>query len=149
MRSILDDETRDELLERLGKLTPDTRPAWGKMTPSQMMEHTARIFDMATGRKPTKQVFIGKAISWIFKKQFLSEKPFKPNGPTGPDFKVKDQPEFESTRARLIELINEFHDIGESGLDGRVHAFFGPLTAKEWGESQYKHLDHHFRQFGV
>ena len=131
MRSILDDETRDELLERLGKLTPDTRPAWGKMTPSQMMEHTARIFDMATGRKPTKQVFIGKAISWIFKKQFLSEKPFKPNGPTGPDFKVKDQPEFESTRARLIELINEFHDIGEIGLDGRVHAFFGPLTAKE------------------
>lgn len=149
MRSILDDNTRDELLKRLDRLTPDTRPIWGKMTPSQMMEHAARVFDMATGRKPMKQVFLGKALSWIFKKEFLGEKPFKPNRPTGPDFKIQDQPEFESTRARLTELINEFHNLGESGLDGNVHGFFGPLTGKQWGETQYKHLDHHLRQFGV
>ena len=149
MKSIFEKDTHAELLERLGKLTPSTPPEWGKMRPSQMMEHTARALEMAVGRKPTEQAFIGKAISWIFKKQFLGEKPFGKNGPTGPDFIVKDDPDFESTRARLTELINEFHHLGDSGLDGNIHGFFGRLTGKEWGESQYKHLDHHLRQFGL
>ena len=149
MKTIFDDEARAELIERLGRLTPETRRQWGKMTPGQMMEHTARVLDMATGKKPMKQIFLGKMLSWIFKKEFLGEKPFKPNRPTGPDFIMKDDPEFESTRARLSELITEFHGMGESGLDGNVHGFFGPLTGKQWGETQYKHLDHHLRQFGV
>ena len=149
MKTIFDADTHSELVERLEKLTPETKNVWGKMSPSQMMEHAARVLDMATGRKPIKQAFIGKVISPFFKKQFLSEKPFSPNSPTGPDFKIKDQPDFNSTRARLRELIDEFHRLGPTGLDGNVHGFFGPLTGKEWGESQYKHLDHHFRQFGV
>ena len=149
MKTILDPEIHNELLSRLASLEPQAVAEWGKMSPSQMMEHTSRVLDMATGRKPTKQIFIGKALSWVFKNEFLSEKPFKPNRPTGPDFKIADQPEFESTRTRLSELITEFHNLGESGLDGNVHAFFGPLTGKQWGETQYKHLDHHFRQFGV
>ena len=114
-----------------------------------MMEHTARVLEMGTGTKPMKQIFLGKVLSWAFKKEFLSEKPFKPNRPTGPDFKIANEPDFEFTRRRLCELINEFHNLGESGLDGNVHAFFGPLSGKQWGETQYKHLDHHLRQFGV
>ena len=35
------------------------------------------------------------------------------------------------------------------GLDGNVHPFFGRLSGKQWGETQYKHVDHHLRQFGV
>ena len=119
------------------------------MTPSQMMEHAARALDMAIGKKPMKQIFLGKALSWMFRKEFLGEKPFKQNRPTGPDFMIKDDPDFDSTRARLAELINEFHSLGESGLEGNIHGFFGPLTGKQWGETQYKHLDHHLRQFGV
>ena len=149
MKTILDSEFHNELLLRLGKLEPRTRPRWGKMSTSQMMEHAARVLDMATGRRPMKQIFFGKALAWIFKNEFLSEKPFKPNRPTGPDFKIADEPNFEMTRARLSELITEFHNLGETGLDGNVHAFFGPLTGKQWGETQYKHLDHHLRQFGV
>jgi hypothetical protein len=149
MKTIFDAATHTELIERLGRLTPDLKNEWGKMSPSQMMEHTARALEMATGKKPMKQIFAGKALSWIFKKEFLGETPFKQNRPTGPHFKIQDQPEFEDTRARLTELINEFHNLGEAGLDGNVHGFFGPLTGKQWGETQYKHLDHHFRQFGV
>ena len=149
MKTIFDTETRDELFERLGRLSPQSERQWGKMAPSQMMEHVARALDMAMGKKPMKQIFLGKVLSRFFKKEFLGEKPFKPNRPTGPDFRIKDEPEFEATRARLSRLINEFHDLGENGLDGNIHGFFGPLTGKQWGETQYKHLDHLFRQFGV
>lgn len=30
-----------------------------------------------------------------------------------------------------------------------THAAFGSLSGREWGVLQYRHLDHHFRQFGL
>ena len=149
MRSIFETETHAEVLDRLGKLTPATERQWGKMTPSQMMEHTARAMEMATGQVPMKQAFIGKAIGWIFKSKFLGEQPFSKNSPTGPTLIIKDDPDFEAVRARLSGLITHLHSLGESGTDGNIHGFFGPLTGKQWGETQYKHVDHHLRQFGV
>jgi hypothetical protein len=150
MKTIFDTETRDELFERLSKLSPECERQWGKMTPSQMMEHTARVLEMATcDEQPIKQIFLGKALSWIFKKDFVGEKPFGKNAPTGPDYKIADDPDMEQTRERLKQLIDKFHECGAEGLDGHVHPFFGKLTGKQWGETQYKHVDHHLRQFGV
>ena len=150
MKTIFEKETYDELLTRLGNVSPECKRQWGKMTPCQMMEHTARVLEMATSEEqPIKQIFLGKAISWIFKKSFLGEKPFGKNAPTGPDYVIKDEPELEQTRERLKQLITKFHSLGSEGLDGNVHPFFGKLTGKQWGETQYKHVDHHLRQFGV
>jgi hypothetical protein len=149
MKTIFHPETRDELLERLTRLERNAERQWGKMSPAQMMEHAARALEMAMGKKPMKQIFLGKMLSWMFRKEFFGEQPFKPNRQTGPDFIIKDEPDFESTRIRLSALITEFHGIGESGLEGNVHGFFGRLTGKQWGETQYKHVDHHLRQFGL
>ena len=149
MKTIFDSDTLEELFDRLGKLTPDAERQWGKMSPAQMMEHTARALEMATGQKPMQQAFIGKAIGWIFKNKFLGEEPFPKNSPTGPTLIIKDDPNFEPTRERLRALISDFHGLGIGGTDGNIHGFFGPLTGKQWGETQYKHVDHHLRQFGV
>lgn len=150
MKTIFEPNTRDELIERLGNLTPDAERQWGKMTPVQAMEHTARVLEMATSdEQPIKQIFLGKMLSWIFKGQFVGEKPFRKNAPTGPDYVIKDEPDMELTRERLKVMITKFHGLGPDGLNGNVHPFFGKLTGKQWGETQYKHLDHHFRQFGV
>ena len=149
MKTLFDKNACDELLGRLGKLTAETERQWGKMSPSQMMEHAARALEMGIGATPVKQIFAGKLLSRFFRKEFLGEEPFKPNRPTGPDFIIKHEPDFEPTRVRLSTLITRFHELGESGIDGNVHKFFGPLTGKQWGETQYKHVDHHLRQFGV
>ena len=149
MKSIFEPTTQAELFDRLDRLTPDAGREWGKMSAAQAMEHTARALEMATGRKPMTQAFIGKAIGWIFKGQFLGEKPFPQNSPTGPTLIIKDEPDFEATRERLKELISHFHSLGESGTDGNVHGFFGRLSGKQLGETQYKHVDHHLRQFGL
>ena len=149
MKTIFDADTHEELLERLGKLSPESERQWGKMSPAQMMEHTAVALEMATGQVPMQQAFIGKAIGWIFKGKFLGEEPFPKNSPTGPTLIIKDEPNFEATRDRLKGLITDFHGLGERGTDGNIHGFFGPLTGKQWGETQYKHIDHHLRQFAV
>ena len=149
MKSIFDQSAYSEIIERLNKLTLNSQRQWGKMSPSQMLEHCARAIEMASGKNPMRQAFIGKMISWIFKSGFLGEKPFPKNSPTAPDFIIKDDPVFEATKARLTRLAGEFHQIGEAGVDGNIHGFFGPLSGQEWGVTQYKHLDHHLRQFGL
>jgi len=149
MKTLFDKQTHDEVQERLGKLAPTSERLWGKMSPSQMMEHTARAMEMATCKTPMEQAFLGKLIGWAFKGGFLGERPMPKNVPTGPDFIIKDDPNFEATRERLKEVMNKFYGLGEIGTEGKVHRFFGTLTGKQWGETQYKHVDHHLRQFGV
>ena len=149
MQTIFESATRDELLRRVDSIQPGAQRQWGKMSAAQMLEHTARALEVATGRKPSTQAFVGKAISWIFKKDFLGEKPFGKNSPTGPEFIVHDEPDLDAARERVKTLIRELSAAGEKACDGRVHGFFGPLTGAEWGVSQYKHVDHHLRQFGA
>jgi len=149
MKTIFDKTSHDELLERLAKLEISSERRWGKMSPAQMMEHVARALDLASGRVVVKQSFIGKLLSWMVMKKFLGDGPVPKGAPTSRAFRVDDEPNFETTHARLLELITEFHKEGESAAEGRVHRFFGPLTGKQWGETQYKHVDHHLRQFGI
>ena len=149
MKTIYDVSTYNDLIERLGRLTPESERQWGKMSPAQAMEHTARAIEMASGAAPLKQLFLGKLISWMFKSKFLGEEPFPKNAPTGPTMKIPNEPDFEATRTRLKELMTDFHTNGPNACSGNVHGFFGPLTGDEWGICQYKHVDHHLRQFGV
>ena len=136
-----------KLLRRLDNNHSSSARQWGKMTPAQMLEHTARALEIPTGRRPAKQLLAGKLLSWVFRKQFLGEKPFGKNSPTGADFIVHDEPELDASREKVKTLIRELCTVGEKGCDRRVHPFFGALTGAEWGVSMYKHVDHHLRQF--
>jgi hypothetical protein len=119
------------------------------MSVAQMLEHNARAIEMATGKRKMEQAFVGKLIGWIFRKHFVGEKPFGKNGPTGPDFIVKNEPDFHEAKDKVKALLADLHGMGEKGCDGNIHGFFGSMTGAEWGVTQYKHLDHHLRQFGA
>jgi hypothetical protein len=43
------------------------------------------------------------------------------------------------------------HRVGDRDPRGAwpSHAAFGTLSGREWGVLQYRHIDHHFRQFGI
>lgn len=147
MKSIFDQSGYDEIIARIEKLQPTSPRQWGKMSPAQMVEHCARAVEMAIGKEPVKQALPGIILSWIFKRGFLSDRPMPRNAPTGPSFIVKDEPDLDATKARLKASIGELCQLGATGTDGHIHGFFGKLSGAEWGISQYKHLDHHLRQF--
>ena len=149
METLFDPAVYQTILHRVESIRPGSERLWGKMTPAQMLEHTARALDMATGKKPMKQALLGKLIGWTVRKSFVGETPFSKNGPTGPDFIVHGEPDFERSKARLTALLADFHALGEKGCDGNIHGFFGKMTGAEWGVTQYKHMDHHLRQFGA
>lgn len=149
METIFDPSAYRELLGRVDSLTPQSSRQWGKMSVAQMLEHTARALEMAAGKRPMKQRLLGKLISWMFRKDFVGPKPFGKDGPTGPDFIVQGEPDFAKVKARMTGLLAELHAQGERNCDGRIHGFFGRMSGAEWGVTQYKHLDHHLRQFGA
>lgn len=149
VKTIFDPQVLSETLHRIEGLSASAPPLWGKMSPTQMMEHTSRVLEMALGRRAQKQILIGRLIAWVFKSRFIGEQPFQKNAPTGPDFVIREDPNFAATKLRLVGLLSELHAAGATGTDGHVHAFFGELTGEEWGITQYKHLDHHLRQFGA
>jgi hypothetical protein len=82
------------------------------------------------------------------KKNIVSEQPFKHNLPTMNEARIKNDRDFETEKTALIECVKRF-TAGPDVLTKKPHPFFGPLTVDEWNTLQYKHLDHHLRQFGV
>jgi hypothetical protein len=104
---------------------------------------------VALGEMPLKQSLICLLFGKIAKKQLLKPEPFKKNLPTAPEFVVKNTPDFDAEKQKLKSLIQRFSTTDKTLIIARPHPFFGKMTGEEWGVLQWKHLDHHLRQFGA
>lgn len=144
-KNLYDDAVYEEVLERLSKLTPDTQPTWGTMDVAQMLAHCAEVQDVYNG-KPLKVPFRMPFVRPLARTLLLSEKPFKKNYQTIDQFKMVDQEDFSTQRDRLIDSLRTMQAFGRRELQ---HKIMGRMSEDEVGWITYKHLDHHFRQFGV
>tara|TARA_R110002074_G_scaffold21547_1_gene66805 strand:+ start:2048 stop:2497 length:450 start_codon:yes stop_codon:yes gene_type:complete len=136
-----------EILERLEKLTPNAERKWGKMNIGQMLAHVNTSLETAIGLNFPKRMFIGKIIGGFLKNKFLNEKPMDKNSPTDKSYVFTDVRDFEKERNKAIELVKTFNQNGPKKCTTHPHSFFGKFTPEEWAILQWKHLDHHLRQF--
>lgn len=145
-----DSATTQQTLTRLEKLTPLSTPHWGKMNAAQMLAHLNVTYDLAYERIPHHPSFFAKLmLKWFVKDIVTSEKPYPKNSRTAPVFLISDEREFEKEKNKLIANIRDTEARGASYFEGKVSASFGKMTAGEWSNQFYKHIDHHFTQFGV
>jgi len=149
MPSLFEQQTANEVLQRINNLQPNSPKQWGKMNVSQMMAHVNHVLKIGIGDITPKPTFMMKIMGPMIKRVVMSEKPFKQGLPTGPNFEMKEQKDFNIEKENLLNTYRRFVDAGEAAADGRTHPIFGKLTANEWGFSQWKHFDHHLKQFGV
>lgn len=148
--NIFKQETIDSLLSRIEKLTPQTQPLWGTMDVAKMLAHVNVTYDLNEGRIESKTPFIMKLILKAFVKPVVvGEKSYPKNSRTAPVFLITSEKDFENEKAKLIANIKAVQAKGEAHFEGRESSSFGKLTSKEWNNLFYKHLDHHFSQFGV
>lgn len=147
--SLFDPAGLDAILTRLQSLQADSPRQWGSMTIAQMLSHCQQPIRVATGELPLKRSLIGLLFGRIAKRKLLSPEPWKTGMPTAPEFRVIDAREFEREKAALIALVEKFGKGGPAGLSTSPHPFFGPLTVDEWQALQWRHLDHHLRQFSA
>jgi Protein of unknown function (DUF1569) len=153
MPTLQDAETRAELRRRVETLRADGLPRWGRFTAPQMVRHITDALRMATGElavasRPTPFVFRHAP----FKQLMIYVLPIPRGLPTVPELLARTpgakSSEWEADRAAFLAALDRF---GARNGDESwpAHPAFGPLTAKGWGALQYRHLNHHLRQFGV
>jgi hypothetical protein len=151
MKNLFDATVANQVKTRLGKLEPQTERRWGKMTAAQMLAHCSVSMQWAVGEvAPEKGALTAHLIGRLVKPMvFRNEDPLRKNSPTAKSLIVADERDLEKERERLSGLIDKFAAGGAEGCTKNPHSFFGKMTPEEWAILMYKHLDHHFRQFGA
>jgi len=147
MKNIFNEADKNEILQRVEKLTPESKPLWGTMNVAQMLAHGAHAAKLPTGEVAAKRaVFPINIIGSLLKNKILNSPEFRKNSPTSPEIKITDPRDFEKEKANFIAAIK---NLSEKVATAPKHPFFGKMTATEWGRINYIHADHHLKQFGV
>lgn len=150
MKSVFNKDVREELISRIERLSDSSTAKWGKMNVYQMIVHCIKTEEMYLRTKSYERLFIGYIFGQMSLKSLLkNEDIFKQNEPTHPEFKIKETGYISANRTAWINLIRQFEDKTEADYHGFSHPFFGKMTKIQVGEYNYKHIDHHLRQFGV
>jgi hypothetical protein len=148
MKSVLDKNTRQELVDRINSLDENSKAQWGKMNIYQMLKHCVLCEELYLGKRREKRVFLGRIFGKIGLKNMLKdEKPMKRNSPTGAAFKVAEiEGDVAAEKRKWIGLIEEYANFSNDDFE---HWFFGKMSREQVGWFVYKHCDHHLRQFNV
>ncbi|PWS28362.1 hypothetical protein DHW03_00445 [Pedobacter yonginense] len=150
MKRIFQPSVTNEVIERINKLSSTTPPLWGKMSVAQMLAHCNVTYEMVYDDiHPKPNALLKFILKSFVKSKVVGEQPFPKNSKTAPQFIITDEKEFEKEKTRLINHLTQTQQLGESYFDGKESHSFGKLTANEWNNMFYKHLDHHLTQFGV
>jgi len=147
--SLFEPRDRAAMVARLESLRPETTRQWGKMSIAQMLAHCQQPLRVAMGELPLKRSLLGILFGRLAKKKLLDPKPWQRSMPTAPEFKITDERDFATEKATLLALVKRFGEGGPHVVTKQPHPFFGPLTVDEWQQLQWRHLDHHLRQFGT
>lgn len=147
MKSLLTNEGHQDIKSRLEKLNENSERQWGKMTVGQMAWHCQYPLKLAIENRENSSKG-NWFIKTFFKKSLYNDKPWRKNLPTAPQLKAKQPKEFKAEFDKLKTLVDEFAklDLRENWYP---HPSFGKFTKEQWGQLEYKHLDHHLKQFGV
>ena len=147
MKTLFDDRRRREFRDRLGRLTPVTMPQWGKFDAARMVVHVADSLKMALGTLPAKSKRL--PIRHPPLKQLLVYwLPWPKGVPTAPELLERSPTDWDAEIAALLVLIEEAGTVPRD-FAWPEHPAVGRMSRRAWGVLGYRHLDHHFRQFGV
>lgn len=133
-------------------LTPHTKPMWGIMTPQHMLEHLEGSLKISNGEIKLTELRI-KEEELESRRAFLfSNAPFAKGIVIGESCKLSPlkYSSFDEAKANFFkQLINFFGHHDQKKTAEYLHPAFGKLDYKGWLRFHYKHVKHHFEQFGL
>ena len=136
----------------LEKLTAETKPTWGRMTPQHMLEHLGNTLVIVNSKKELPTVTPEDKLP-AYRQFLMSDKPFSQNIPNqfiGDGLPPLRFENLETAKTKLMAAIENFHKFFQENPEATpVHPFFGKLNYEEWKQFQRKHFRHHFTQFGL
>jgi Protein of unknown function (DUF1569) len=148
MKTIFEPAVKNELIERVNKLTVHSPRVFGKMKPEQGLHHINSALQMYLGEL-TSPYHGNKFKSAIMKLVVFSPIPIpREKAPTSPALLAEATYNIESEKSRFADLLGRAVSQLKTA-EWPIHPFFGNLTADQYGKLAYKHTDHHLQQFGV
>jgi hypothetical protein len=150
MKTLFNIPDRNEVLDRLHGVRPESQCLWGRMSAHQMICHLSDSFRAALGEKKISQtttLFKRTIYKWV-----ALWFPFHwPHGiKTRPEMDQHQggtpPSEFASDLAKLHILFDRFCT---SHGEFAPHATLGQMSRSERMRHAYLHMDHHLRQFGA
>ena len=138
-------------MERVKRLDPNAKGAWGQMTGEQMLGHVTGVVRYTLGQgaeMPYKGTFKTR---YIYRPLILNGLVKIPHNVRVPPPKgMKTMPTPHGTVDGLREALHEYLARAQAGdLDPPHHPFFGDLGVDGWAKFHYRHFEHHLEQFGL
>lgn len=150
MKTIFDRTTTEQLITRAKNINNNSKPQWGKMNAYQMLVHCNKNMELLQSKRTYPRLFMGRIFGKLALKSTLkNDKPMSKNSPTHPDLVIKKQGNVEDIRAQFINNLTDYLNRKPSDYKHFIHPFFGKMTIEQVGQWEYKHIDHHLRQFGA
>jgi len=151
MKSVHHPDDRAELLRRLRTLTPQAARRWGRMTPHQMVCHLSDAWRISLGERastPAGNVATRTVAKWLV---LYTAMPIPKGVTTSPELDQEgggtSPSEFAADVETLASLIER--SAQPNTPEPNPHPAFGQLTRSQWARFNYRHMNHHLRQFGV
>jgi hypothetical protein len=155
--NVADASAREALLrggmwDALAALRPDASARWGRMTAQQMVEHLEWTFACSTGTR-TVDCYIPEEHRPRYLAFLATDRP-TPQGFENPaltsGLPALAHAGFDAATAALRREVELFLSLALSAPGARrMHPLFGPIDAEQWSRTHYKHVRHHFTQFGL
>jgi hypothetical protein len=152
MKTLANEQDRDEIVRRIQLIGPSNRRRWGTMSVGQMICHLSDAFRVALGdraAKPVKNRYNGAPMKWL---GLWLPLPWPHGVSTVPECDANlggTRPaDFDSDKGDLLALLERFA-AQPTTVAQHAHPFFGQMTEKEWMRWGYLHPDHHLRQFSA
>ena len=146
-RTIWNSDDRRALLARLDRLSAGSRPQWGRFDAPRMLAHVTDALRTATGevrcaprRSPLRYPPINSLV--------MFHVPWPKGSPTAPELLARAPAGWPEETALLRAAIEAFVTRAPGGA-WPDHAAFGRLSGEQWGRLMHRHIDHHWKQFGV
>lgn len=150
-KSLHNQNDYDEILVRISNLSENSRRKWGRMNVAQMLTHCELILQV-----PLRKIFLPKtnflirAVGIMTKKEMqIFNNGIPPNMPSFQKVIVNFECDFVVSKNNLLHTLNEYLKAYEHHNLPNDHALFGKMKEKDWGFMEYKHLNHHLKQFNV
>lgn len=121
------------------------------MTVAQMLKHCEKTLHVGVGKVSLpKTPFVIRFVGICAKKEIrLFNNGIPRNMPTYKELKLKESCKFEEAKQSFLVSLEEFLSALKENKLIPHHQLFGEMKNEDWGFLQYKHLDHHLKQFGT
>ena len=147
------DFLKHRLVALLSEVPSDTKPAWGKMTLQQMIEHFSDSVRVASGKITNIGIITPGENLQKMQDFIVSDKPFRENT-SNPLMPETPAPVHYTTIHNALDQLQTELDYFFEVFRANQHLtttnpIFGPLNYELNVLLLYKHAVHHLRQFGV